>query len=406
LAALAGAWISACVLAAGAALAEQPKSPGSSPGSTTASSASSASSELSADTLFEQGKAAGKRKDWNEAYRLFRLAWQKKQTYDIAGNLGQVALLLGRPAEAAQLVTTSLATFPPSAGRSQRARMEELLRVATSRAATFHLDVRPAHARVVVDGTDLGPYHELSPTLFLDPGAHVIEARLDGYTPDRRSLAAEAGTSSELVIELRPASPRPASPRPASSLTPAPARQASAPAPAPARETSAPPPAPARQASTPPPAPARQASAPPPARGSGLAPASGTLARDPTADSASRPLRPHADPHADPHAGFHAGHAALLVGGTATLAAAGGTVFYSLRASNDERAAERQLSALRLDSGLQNPCAGSGASSAACVELSETVARRDEASRTSLALTEIRPVFTAEGASIFLNGSF
>jgi hypothetical protein len=110
-----------------------------------------------------------------------------------------------------------------------------------------------------------------------------------------------------------------------------------------------------------------------------------------------------------------------------------------LRASNDERAAERQLSALRLDSGLQNPCAGSGASSAACVELSETVARRDEASRTadvllvgsllaaasttvgayflwpaavrpgpvaSLALTEIRPVFTAEGASIFLNGSF
>src|SRR5688500_10324938 len=55
-----------------------------------------------ADALFLQGKAAAQAKNWDEAHRLLAQAWELKQSYDIASNLGQVAYLLGKHAEAAQ----------------------------------------------------------------------------------------------------------------------------------------------------------------------------------------------------------------------------------------------------------------------------------------------------------------
>src|SRR6187551_3088835 len=99
--------LSACVCPTRMAQA-QASAPMSAPSSASASGPENAAHQDRADALFLQGKAAAQAKNWDEAYQLLAQAWELKQSYDIASNLGQVAYLLGKHAEAAQHVLFAL----------------------------------------------------------------------------------------------------------------------------------------------------------------------------------------------------------------------------------------------------------------------------------------------------------
>ena len=56
----------------------------------------SSNDESLADRYFFEAKARAAEQNWEEAYQLLEKAWELKPSHDIAGNLGQVALKLGR----------------------------------------------------------------------------------------------------------------------------------------------------------------------------------------------------------------------------------------------------------------------------------------------------------------------
>src|SRR5687767_11559519 len=70
------------------------------------------STEDRAAKLFKQGKAAEQKRDWPEAYRLFRELWGISPSYDVAANVAFSALKLQRVAEGASFLSYALHHFP------------------------------------------------------------------------------------------------------------------------------------------------------------------------------------------------------------------------------------------------------------------------------------------------------
>jgi tetratricopeptide (TPR) repeat protein len=173
----------------------------------------SASSELEngspqarADALFLQGKAAAQAKNWNEAHNLLAQAWQLKQSYDIASNLGQVAYLLGKHAEAAQHVAFALRHYPATGDAEQKQKTQDLLDMVRQKVSSLSVQVTPLEAEVLIDGASAGHASELPPELFVEPGERVITARLGGEAVERE-VSAKAGGHYNLELVLANTTP-------------------------------------------------------------------------------------------------------------------------------------------------------------------------------------------------------
>src|SRR6187455_542588 len=159
--------LSACVCPARMAQAQAP-----------ASELENESPQDRADALFLQGKAAAQAKNWDEAHKLLAQAWQLKQSYDIASNLGQVAYLLGKHAEAAQHVSFALRHYPATGDAEQKQKIQDLLDMVRQKVSSLSLQVTPLEAEVLIDGAAAGRANALPLELFVEPGERVITARL------------------------------------------------------------------------------------------------------------------------------------------------------------------------------------------------------------------------------------
>ena len=62
--------------------------------------------------LFQEGNAAYRERNWQLAYDKFHEAFGLAPTYDLAGNLGDVELMLEKPREAAEHLAYSLKNWP------------------------------------------------------------------------------------------------------------------------------------------------------------------------------------------------------------------------------------------------------------------------------------------------------
>src|SRR4051812_7384647 len=76
------------------------------------SAMSAAAAVEKADELYRQGNEAYKQNRLKDAYGFYREAWNLKQSYDIAGNLGAVELAINLPRDAAEHLIHSLRQFP------------------------------------------------------------------------------------------------------------------------------------------------------------------------------------------------------------------------------------------------------------------------------------------------------
>jgi len=157
-----------------------------------------------ADKLFVQGKAAARAKDWDQAHQLLSEAWQLKKSYDIASNLGQVAYLLGKHAEAAQHVAYALQHYPASGDAEQKQKTQSLFDLVRKEVSSLSLNVSHGEAEILIDGKSAGPAAALPPELFVEPGERTIVARLGGESA-LRELSARAGQHYRLELVLSPA---------------------------------------------------------------------------------------------------------------------------------------------------------------------------------------------------------
>jgi len=197
------------------------------PGSTTASSApaapdattaqgapaaSNGATPDAADALFAQGNEAFDRGALDEAYGLYQKAWGLKRTYDIAGNLGQVELKLGRFRDAAEHLDFTLRLFPPTGKAAPREAIRRAFEAARKEVAALSIRVSAQGAAVAIDGKAIG----LSPfevPVFVEPGKRTLEASLEAHLATRIVIEVEKGESRDVALSLVPKNQPPPPPR-------------------------------------------------------------------------------------------------------------------------------------------------------------------------------------------------
>lgn len=140
------------------------------------------------------------------AEALFRVAWQSEKTYDIAGNLGHVELMNGKPRDAAEHLRFSLEALPPSETSAQRDRVKSRFDEARKLVAALRISVDAPGAEVSVDGVPAG-IAPVAGEVFVDPGDRVVTARRAGYDADPVIVTARAGAAYEVTLRHLPEAP-------------------------------------------------------------------------------------------------------------------------------------------------------------------------------------------------------
>jgi hypothetical protein len=169
--------------------------------------------------LFQQGQAAARTMDWPRAYTLFKRCYELQPSYDIAANLGQVAVKAGKAAEGATYLWRSLGSFPLSEQAERRRAVEVMFQVAKKSITTVTVTIDPSDAQLLVDGGD----QERSPggLVFLEPGPHIVTADAPGYEPNSQPIDAIAGAEVSLDFKLQPSPNTAAGPNAAAGVQPA-----------------------------------------------------------------------------------------------------------------------------------------------------------------------------------------
>ncbi|AUX26036.1 uncharacterized protein SOCEGT47_065890 [Sorangium cellulosum] len=153
---------------------------------------------------FEEGRKAHVAGRLEEAELLYLRAWGRMRSYDIAANLGQVQLLLKRPASAAKHLAYSLRTAPPLLEPERVDRMRAMLAEAKRQVVTVRVRVANVpDAEVFVDGERV-PAEEVKREFYVDPGQHTLAIRRTGYDERVMPLLAAPGAREEITTELNP----------------------------------------------------------------------------------------------------------------------------------------------------------------------------------------------------------
>jgi hypothetical protein len=149
--------------------------------------------------LFQEGNAAYRERNWQLAYEKFHEAFGLAPTYDLAGNLGDVELMLDKPRDAAEHLAYSLKNWP--AGQAEaRAKTAARLKEAKGFVATIKVTVNRDGAEVFVNGTSVGT-SPISGELFVNPGAITVEAKAGGKS-DKSTIALDKGGSRAVTLTI------------------------------------------------------------------------------------------------------------------------------------------------------------------------------------------------------------
>jgi hypothetical protein len=126
-----------------------------------------------AAALYDEGVSAYKKGQWAAARASFLAAWSLKKHWQIAANLADTEVELGKYRDAAEHAFYYLGNGPAD----RHARAQALLDKAQARTGTLTVRVDRAGADVLVDGEVVGKSPLVAP-VFVDPGHHTVAARL------------------------------------------------------------------------------------------------------------------------------------------------------------------------------------------------------------------------------------
>jgi hypothetical protein len=186
------------------ALAQAPAEATSSPGV----ASGSVDDNDEARRLYRNGVAAFDADKPQEARQLLLRAWSIRRTYDVASVLGQVELALNLPRDAAEHLDFAIRNFPPQLSADALQRVRDTFSQAEKRVGTLLVRVDRAGTKILVDAKVVGT-SPLSSPLFLEPGAHTVEAE-EGSARASRTVAVEAGATQSLGLDLGRSTPLPA----------------------------------------------------------------------------------------------------------------------------------------------------------------------------------------------------
>jgi hypothetical protein len=158
------------------------------------------------DALYQKGNEAYTAKRWRDAYEAYSKAFALKQSYDIAGNLGDVELILGKHRDAAEHLSLSLRLWP-TLRLEQKKRTAERLEEAKKSVGAAKVTVDADGAEITVNGRVVGK-SPLSDVVWVEPGPIVVEAKL-GDRFAKRTVAFAAGEKKDVVLHLATAATAP-----------------------------------------------------------------------------------------------------------------------------------------------------------------------------------------------------
>ncbi|WP_437600636.1 PEGA domain-containing protein [Sorangium sp. So ce590] len=131
-------------------------------------------------------------------------AWELNPTFDVAYNLGNTKYQLKKHKEAAQYLSFALRHWPLLKVVAKLKPTAEK-RLAESRAQVGALVVTAgvAGAEVTVDGKAVGKA-PLEGEVFVEPGEHRVEVRLEGYGPASKTVKVAKGGTAVAALALPP----------------------------------------------------------------------------------------------------------------------------------------------------------------------------------------------------------
>lgn len=173
-----------------------------------------------ATELYKKGNEFYDKGKFADAEMMYRAAFELRQTFEIAGNLGDVEMIQGKPREAAEHLSMALREFPPSGKPAQKEALKKRHREATALIGTVKLTVSAPGAEILLDGKVLGK-SPIEHEFYVDRGDHEIEARLAGHEPAKEKLTATAGSTHEVGLTLKKVEPPKPPPKPVVPVEPA-----------------------------------------------------------------------------------------------------------------------------------------------------------------------------------------
>jgi hypothetical protein len=165
-----------------------------------------ATGDVSAEVgrLFDAAEAAFARKDYQASYEAYRAAWALQRSYDIAGNLGNVEIELGKVRDAAEHLSFALRNFPPTGQPKQRAMLMRRIDGVLPLVGRVRVQVNVEGATVLLNGVAVGT-SPIAEVVFVDPGVSTLEAKREGYQDARATVKLAPAENQKVTLTLAPA---------------------------------------------------------------------------------------------------------------------------------------------------------------------------------------------------------
>jgi hypothetical protein len=170
-----------------------PADPAPGPGAATSPEDRAAALYAEGNAFYDQGK-------YTQAEAKYQAAWNIQKSFDVAGNLGNVEMMVGQPRDAAEHLTYALKTFPLGGGAPKRKFLQDRLAAAQRQIGTLRITVNVEGAEILIDGKLIGE-SPLEGEVFVDPGEKIVEVRR-GRLSAVESILVAKGSSQNIAVTL------------------------------------------------------------------------------------------------------------------------------------------------------------------------------------------------------------
>ena len=164
--------------------------------------AQGADATTQAAQLYQEGNALYDQGKYTQAEAKYQAAWDLQKSFDVAGNLGNVEMLIGQHRDAAEHLSYALSTFPLGGTPEKKKFLQDRLAEAKKQIGTLRITVNIDRAQIRLDGRPLGE-SPLPGELFVAPGERLIEVTR-GRLAARQSILVAKGSSQSVAVTLAP----------------------------------------------------------------------------------------------------------------------------------------------------------------------------------------------------------
>jgi hypothetical protein len=137
---------------------------------------------------------------FEDAHALYRELWGKRRSFDVAAQLAQAEMGLGRHRDAAEHFAYAIAFFTPSVRSEPRSVVEKRFQAAKKSVLAVKLDLQPKDASLTVGGSSV---ELIDGSVYVEPGEREISAQREGFSPASISVSGGAGTETTASIHLK-----------------------------------------------------------------------------------------------------------------------------------------------------------------------------------------------------------